>query len=128
MAGLPGTGLGGVFYVLLVPWMLLTELLRLVRGQPLRRERWIAIGVQSVVAGVILGVLWVEALLVGLLPRLHGLGSVNQITFSSGAVSMAFAYLPILVLAVIFTSLRLAVWLVPNSNAAPVGLSAGSSE
>lgn len=44
-AGLPGTGLGGLFYLLLAFWMPLAELPRTLRGQS-SRTRWRRIGTQ----------------------------------------------------------------------------------
>ena len=44
-AGLPGTGLGGLFYLLLAFWMPLAELPRTMRGQS-SRARWRSVGAQ----------------------------------------------------------------------------------
>lgn len=48
-AGLPGTGLGGLFYLLLAFWMPLAELPRTLRGQS-SRARWQRIGTQFALA------------------------------------------------------------------------------
>ena len=57
-AGLPGTGLGGVFYVLLALWMPLAELPRTLRGRS-SRERWGRIASQFALAcGIAILFLW----------------------------------------------------------------------
>jgi hypothetical protein len=48
-AGLPGTGLGGLFYLLLAFWMPLAELPRTLRGRS-SRARWRRIGTQFALA------------------------------------------------------------------------------
>lgn len=48
-AGLPGTGLGGLFYLLLAFWMPVAELPRTLRGQS-SRARWRRIGTQFALA------------------------------------------------------------------------------
>jgi hypothetical protein len=48
-AGLPGTGLGGLFYLLLAFWMPLAELPRTIRGRS-SRARWRRIGTQFAMA------------------------------------------------------------------------------
>lgn len=55
-AGLPGTGLGGLFYLLLAFWMPLAELPRTLRGES-SRERWRRIGTQVALAGGIVAAL-----------------------------------------------------------------------
>lgn len=42
-AGLPGTGVGGVFYLLLTLWMPFHELIEMAKGRPTSRERWMFI-------------------------------------------------------------------------------------
>jgi hypothetical protein len=59
-AGLPGTGIGGLFYLLLVLFMPLREAFRLLRGRGDVR-RWRTIGGKLLLAGGILAALWVEA-------------------------------------------------------------------
>ena len=48
-AGLPGTGLGGLFYVLLALWMPVAELYATVRGRS-SRARWRQVGAQFALA------------------------------------------------------------------------------
>src|SRR6188472_4657598 len=48
-AGLPGTGLGGLFYVLLALWMPMAELHATVRGRS-SRARWRLVGAQFLLA------------------------------------------------------------------------------
>jgi hypothetical protein len=48
-AGLPGTGLGGLFYLLLAFWMPLAELPRTIQGRS-SRARWRHVGTQFALA------------------------------------------------------------------------------
>jgi hypothetical protein len=60
MAGLPGTGLGGIFYVLLVVWMAVRESWRLARGAS-NSARWARIGGLAGLSGAIILALWAES-------------------------------------------------------------------
>jgi len=55
-AGLPGTGIGGLFYLLLALWMPVGELWRTVRGRS-SRERWRLVGTQFALACAIIAAL-----------------------------------------------------------------------
>jgi len=59
-AGLPGTGLGGLFYLLLAFWMPLAELPRTLRGES-SGARWRRIGVQVALASGIVAAVSVTA-------------------------------------------------------------------
>jgi len=59
IAGVPGTGIGGIYYVLLVAWMPVREFIRMLAGARGFRLRTIATLV--VLAVTIVGALWVEA-------------------------------------------------------------------
>ena len=67
--GLPGTGVGGVFYVLLVTWLPARELWLTLRGRS-GPERWRRVATQTALAAGIVGALWGEAWLLGHLPDL----------------------------------------------------------
>ncbi|MBU1212209.1 MAG: hypothetical protein KJ587_13155 [Alphaproteobacteria bacterium] len=56
MAGLPGTGLGGIFYALLIVWMAVREIWLLVRKRS-SQERWRAIATFWLILAVIVAVL-----------------------------------------------------------------------
>ena len=58
--GIPGTGLGGLFYFLLVALMPFRELFLTLRGRS-SVARWRHVGFQVLVVGAMLGVLWGEA-------------------------------------------------------------------
>jgi hypothetical protein len=78
-AGLPGTGIGGLFYILLALWMPVAEVGRALRGQS-DPGRWrqvltqfaLACGVVVAVGGTVAGYLY----LVGA-PRVLGVGGVG---------------------------------------------------
>lgn len=66
-AGLPGIGVGTLFYVLIALWMPIREIAFVVRGQS-SWARWRLIGVQLIfAAGIILSVAAADRLLVALL-------------------------------------------------------------
>lgn len=63
MPGMPATGLGGIFYALLMLWVLLREVLAAARGHRDRR-RWRRIVVLACYIGGILAAFWTAALLI----------------------------------------------------------------
>ena len=74
-AGLPGTGLGGLFYILLALWMPVAELHATLRGRS-SRARWRQVGTQVALAvGIIAAVAATVAVYLRLMdtPRVLGL-------------------------------------------------------
>lgn len=67
--GLPGIGIGGVFYILLVLWMPVRELWLLAHGRS-SRQRWRRIAVQNALAAMIVAALWGEWWMLAELPGL----------------------------------------------------------
>lgn len=68
-AGLPGTGIGGVFYLLLTMWMPIHELYLLYRGRS-TRARWRFIAGRWAIFSVVIFVMWVQIkLLKGIFPQ-----------------------------------------------------------
>ena len=61
--GLPGTGIGGVFYLLLALGMPLRAIVRRLRTG--ERSDWRVVGRQVAIVAVILGALWAEAWALG---------------------------------------------------------------
>jgi hypothetical protein len=62
-AGLPGTGIGGLYYLLLVFWMPCRELYLLARGRS-NPQRWRAIGVFASMTAAIIVTTYAEAWLI----------------------------------------------------------------
>jgi cytochrome bd-type quinol oxidase subunit 2 len=112
MAGLPGTGLGGVFYALLVVWMAVREACLSFRGTS-SQARWRKIlSLGLLLAGIMLA-LWLEGwLLQHLLGPLPGLS--GQITAADGktvalnALIPALAVAPFIILALLIVSMHIA--------------------
>ena len=75
MVGLPGTGLGGVFYALLVLWMAVREGWMALLGMS-DRKRWKTIGSLGAIVGTIVLALWVEGWLIK--AGLEGLAGASQ--------------------------------------------------
>lgn len=65
-AGLPGTGIGGVFYLLSALLMPLVELVKTLRGQSSGR-RWLLVIRQLALASGIVAGMWMLGILLGLL-------------------------------------------------------------
>jgi arginine exporter protein ArgO len=59
MAGLPGTGLGGIFYILLICWMAARETWLLSKGAS-RAAHWTKIARFATLATCIIAALWAE--------------------------------------------------------------------
>ncbi|HEV8380544.1 MAG TPA: tetratricopeptide repeat protein [Gemmatimonadales bacterium] len=78
-AGLPGTGIGGIFYLASALAMPLREAYRRVRGRA--GGRWRIVGAQLAIAGGILGAMWLTGLLLG-----HALAAARPITTPGGAL------------------------------------------
>ncbi len=98
MAGLPGTGLGGIFYVLLVMWM--------GPSGPWARIAWL-----GSLAATIVTALWVEGLglqeLIRMLPGAERV-STHRAAFALDALAPAVAVAPFVILAMLLLSLQLA--------------------
>jgi len=96
--GLPGTGIGGVFYMLLAVYMPIREFFRMARRQT-NVARWCLIGVQvGFVAGIIAGI-WAEVWVLGQL--LLWLQRTVGLDFLAGGVFIqpTFRYARLLTLA-----------------------------
>lgn len=79
--GIPGTGLGGLFYFLLVALMPFRELYLTLRRRS-SLARWRRVGFQILIVGSMLGVLWGEAWLLERaldLLRLEGGGAAHPV-------------------------------------------------
>ena len=118
MAGIPGTGLGGVFYVLLIIWIAAREAWRLATGAS-RYARWIKVMKLSCLAAAIVGALWLESWflthLLGPLPNVLTASNTSQVTMSAVAPSLTIA--PFLILALLMFAMHVArIFLVRNKN------------
>lgn len=105
VAGMPGTGIGGIFYFLLVAMMPLKEILQLIKGKSSIR-RWLTISLQVSFVATILIAMWGQVWLLkcllmhlprGMQARLFlngsGIGHVGILAASSafaGFISLAF--------------------------------------
>ncbi len=62
-AGLPGTGIGGIFYLLLTLWMPVNELYLTAKGRS-SLQRWRFIAYRWAVFAFVIALLWVQAAVV----------------------------------------------------------------
>jgi hypothetical protein len=113
MAGLPGTGLGGIFYIFLVLWMIIRKLLK-----PSRYVRWKQVTPLAGMAVAIILVLWAEtwgiAKLVGRLPTFaEFVGSGSPL---SSAVAILLALLPVVTLGMLVSVLHTARLFLPREG------------
>jgi hypothetical protein len=107
MAGLPGTGLGGIFYALLIVWMVAREACLLATAPP-SRARWMKISPLVGLLGGIALALWLEAwLLQQLLRNLPTFWHPTAIaSYALEAVVPALAISPFVVLAVLIATVH----------------------
>ena len=61
IVGLPGTGIGGLFYLFMTFWMPFNEIVRVFQGRS-SIERWKFIAFNWAVVGAILAILWLTML------------------------------------------------------------------
>jgi hypothetical protein len=112
-AGLPGTGIGGIFYMLLVAVMPLRELRRTLSRRSCR-ARWKTVAASLLLVAAILACLWAEAWLLkcGLqwLVAHAGqrAGGLARATLALGQVAPALAIAPFVILAALILLMHLA--------------------
>ena len=113
IAGMPGTGLGGIFYLLLAVVMPLRELARLIRGRSTVRRRRVAI-FQAALAVSVVAVLAIEgwALKEGLkwLASRGDGGESSDVAAVSQTVVPAVAAAPLIVLGLMYAGLHVVRW------------------
>lgn len=121
MAGLPGTGLGGIFYALLILWMAVRETWLLARGGS-SAARWRTIAwFGSLLAGIVLA-LWLEGWLlqtfVGSVPGLRGsIVAGRSGAIAVGALTPALAAAPFVILALMMVAMHAMRLLLPRMAA-----------
>ncbi|HEX2727968.1 MAG TPA: hypothetical protein VHN20_19260 [Beijerinckiaceae bacterium] len=123
MAGLPGTGLGGVFYALLIMWMAMREAWLALRGSS-SAARWGKIGRFGALLGAIVAALWGEGWLLQQIfgPAAGILGTAepgSARALAVGALAPALAWAPFVVLAALIVAMHVARLLLPLRVHAP---------
>jgi hypothetical protein len=97
MAGMPGTGLGGIFYVLLIVWIVIKEGFRSLRGQG-EKARWFVALRFAGLAAAIVAALWFEGWvireIVVRLPFGDASGSLAARALAVAALTPAVALVP----------------------------------
>lgn len=83
VVGLPGTGIGGLFYLFMALWMPVHELWRLLHGRS-SLERWKFIALNWLVVGGILSCLWVTMLVMKTVLILTGLDKPKGLLEGAG--------------------------------------------
>jgi|ERR1700728_2493431 hypothetical protein len=113
MVGLPGTGLGGIFYILLVFWMIIRKLLK-----PSGYVRWKQVMPLAGMAIAIILILWAEAW--GLAKVVGRLPTFSEIMGSGspfvGAMAILLTLLPLLTLGLLVSALHTARLLLPREG------------
>jgi hypothetical protein len=110
MIGIPGTGLGGIFYGLLILWMSVRELALTLRRQSCG-ARWRRVGWFATLLGAIVVVFWLEAwLLKELILLWHGgptsVTATNTPVLALGALVPALALAPLVILATLLLAMH----------------------
>jgi hypothetical protein len=114
MAGLPGTGLGGVFYILLILWMIVRKSVR-----PRIYAKWRRLVPLGSMAIAIVLVLWAEMWAIGkVVGRLPSFADIlSPGTPTGGALAITLGLIPLLSLAALLTALQMARLLLPRDRA-----------
>lgn len=86
VVGLPGTGIGGLFYLFMAFWMPFHELYRLARGRS-SVERWRFIALNWMIVGGILGCLWLTMLVMKTTLILTGFDKPRGVLDKTGLVA-----------------------------------------
>lgn len=77
-AGLPGTGIGGVFYLVSALLMPFVELFRTLRGES-SVERWLIVARQLTMATAIIAGMWLMGLLLGVVMEYFYAGETDKL-------------------------------------------------
>jgi len=77
-AGLPGAGIGGVFYLVLALFMPFLELYKTIRGES-NLQRWGIVVRQLIMAGAILAGMWLMGLFLGVLVAASSVADVEKL-------------------------------------------------
>lgn len=131
MPGLPGTGVGGVFYGLLILWIVIVELCRTIRGAS-GWARWRRIAIfAGLLAGIVAG-FWAVGWLV---TRISLLDLSGIAATGAGGRARAFealvpavALMPFLLLALLISAVHLLRWLAWREAESPSLSHASESE
>lgn len=114
MAGLPGSGLGGLFYVLLVGWMFIRQLL----SGDTSAARWRPMIPLACISVAMLAVLAVEAwaltLAVGRLPRLADFVAPSDTT---GRWALFLGFTPVISIVALLLAVQITRLIVPREAA-----------
>jgi hypothetical protein len=133
-AGLPGTGIGGLFYLISALFMPLRELVLTARGQS-SLERWRRVAIQTIIAlGIILGI-WLMGWALGYViaiasASMHNFGA-HWVLTPVNVIRLAPVVITSLTLAGVLLSvhlLRLVLWISRNLRRSPVESSIGQTE
>jgi|SRR5690349_376353 len=112
MAGLPGTGLGGIFYILLILWMLIYKSMR-----PRIYAQWRRLVPLGAMATAIVMVLWGEVWAIGrLVGKLPSFADLVGAGTPTGVLATALGLIPFLSLAVLLMTLQMARLLLPRDR------------
>jgi|tagenome__1003787_1003787.scaffolds.fasta_scaffold19564537_2 hypothetical protein len=113
MAGLPGSGLGGLFYILLIIWMLARQAL-FGSSDPERRRAAIRLALMSVAMLAVLAVEgWILSLAVGRMPTFADFVAPSDRT---GRWAVVLGLTPFISIAVLLLALQIARVMVPKQR------------
>jgi hypothetical protein len=111
MAGLPGSGLGGIFYILLLLWVFIRQ--AFTGGlSPERCRQLIPLGFMAVgMIGALAATAWLLALIIGPLPNF---GSFVTPRDSTGRWALILGMMPLISIAILLGGLQVARRMIPT--------------
>jgi hypothetical protein len=120
-AGLPGFGLGGVFYMLLIVWMVLRAFGRQGKADENRSSRWAFIGKMVAIGIVMVGVLLGQSVLIHAAFKtavVYIPGMANS-TVPSGSFLLLIAAVPFILLILLIACLHVLRLSLPSVTTKP---------
>ena len=118
-AGLPGFGLGGVFYMLLIVWMVLRAFSQKGKAHETRSSRWLFIGKMVAMGIVMVGVFLGQSVLIHAAFKSAVVPEMANSTLPSGSFLLLIAAVPFILLMLLIACLHILRLSLPSLKTKP---------